>query len=259
MRSELVGTLLGMAKDSAWQPTMSALAKEFCGHAVCVGTANMSRDEVAIPEHFGLSGDFESKMLSHCNTGNVYFQKIGGMPFRSVFSDVHMDRQAGRGTFKKQRFYQNFLKSLDVDHLASCLVYAKGDKRITISLGRDRRRGPWSKHEISRLSEVAQVLEHSLSVASVINEYRLKEQVTESALKQMRSAVFMVDARRHLVYAKACAEQYIDNQYIVRLDGGKLVGQSPLIDNILKRNLNKLNAMGVDAPPLKISLKQVSR
>lgn len=114
-----------------------------------------------------------------------------------------------RGAFMRSAFFNDFLKSCDIDrHLSICLAQPGGAGGAHVILGLYRTVGAeaFTSDEAGVLKRLAPHLVLAAHNTLRLDRARAQGELCEQALDMLTAAVFAVDAQGHLTFANAAAE-----------------------------------------------------
>lgn len=150
---------------------------------------------------------------------------------------VKADTIVPRTDLHETRFYREFLKPLDLEHILLAGITVSGDRQIHLVVGRPESMAPFSDHDVGLCQPLVSHLHRAWQIQNENARQEFVEQGTVEALNLLSVGVAMVDADGKVLAMNDAADAIIRNGDGLRIgrvgletsEGGKAVTPAGLI------------------------------
>ncbi|HMM57795.1 MAG TPA: hypothetical protein PKD77_09440 [Rudaea sp.] len=258
--------LLELLYGSMTQPELSsefidALCRATRSH---IGTSlchDYSNSRSSIRAHFGLSAGVEKLY-------ETQYAGVGDNPWLPIYAEFAQrpgevwssDDFLPVSDLKRSAYWNNFLRLVDIDHGMAFVGANNCRHRLSLSVMRSHRAGPYGGVERNLLQQIAP---HWINVQGLKEEFGVIQgfmTTLESALDSAALAIFLIDGHGRVCRQNTSAENLIREAKILRLRDQRLDARNSVDRQCLSRAIESATAlkMRIDGKPngtLRIALR----
>lgn len=152
---------------------------------------------------------------------------------------------------RKSGFYQEWLHSLDIHHMAGAIFPAGDGVLGVLGVHRPKNAEPYENGDRHKVSVLLPHLQRALWIGQQLSSSAARQAVAEEVLARVDAAVFAVDTRRRIVMLNQRADTLLRENSGLGSEQGRLGLQDDLLDQRMTRQILSCidTAGGRPAPP----------
>jgi len=218
--SKVVESIYDCALDTnLWHQTLGMI----CSFCQCpygaLGVFDIENVDNALMFHVGVDEQFVRLYAEKYGAMNPHSIPLRLVPVgKVVTTTMLMDEHE----FFESRFYQEFLKPLQLGYSLGFNVLKTTRRMGSLGLTRLRSLGPYGDAEVSLLSLLAPHVCRSVAISDALNLKALESATFEATLDGLASGVYLTDREGRVVYMNRSAERQVKTSNALRIVNNRL-------------------------------------
>jgi len=223
--------------DSKWQGLAAAIAQAFDSTSAVIKTYGGPQ----APELSSVTGNLqvsarEQAWSDHWHRNDLWFEHAVPLGMGHVFisQDLMTDAQ-----LERTGFYQDWIRGLDIHHMAGVLFPAGQGETGVLGVHRARGASPYGEADRRQLQALFPHVRRALGLRNRLRRTALAHSAALQALERIDMGVLVLDARRTVLYANGAAEQLLRSTRELRMQGPQLCLADAHLDGQLARHVRE--------------------
>lgn len=257
MSEEELSSLIGCIYDAAiepasWPHLLEQLSLFVGGCAATIYSKDATRRTIDIAFDYGVERRFRENYISD-------FVKIDPTTIGSFYFDVgevvSVTDILPYGEFSETRFFKEWVQPQNFSDAALSILDKSVTSYAAFSVFQHQKIGQVDGEMRRRMNLVVPHIRRAVLIGRIINLHKNEATAFADTLDTLVAALFLLDARGHVVQANASGRSLIAEASVLRASGGRLVINDASADTLLREALiatqggdDNLGTRGISLP-----------